>query len=257
MVRYQSHPRHDEVSLRSRLCAHAAERPRFGYRRLHALRRREGIVVNHKRVARLYRLEGLTVRRRARKRVARARSVRPDRPTQPNEQWAADFMHDGLARGRSIRLFAVVDAYTRESLAIEVDTSLSGARVVRVLDQVTAERGRPRELVFDNGPELTSKALDQWAYAHGIQLHVIDPGKPVQNAVIESFNGRLRDECLNQHWFTSLADARHIIAAWREDYNHQRPHSALGYQTSKDRYAACHGAATTVRVDATIAGLSH
>ena len=236
-ARYRSHPRVDEASICQRLCALAAERPRFGYRRLHVLLRREGVQINHKRVARLYRAEGLAVRRRRRKRVARARHHQPLTPTHPNEQWAADFVSDALAWGRAIRLFAVVDVCTREALAIEVDTSLPGVRVVRVLEQLTAARGCPGEVVLDNGPELTGKALDEWAYAHHVHLHFIDPGQPVQNAVIESFNGRLRDECLNQHWFVSLADARQIIEAWRLDYNDARPHSALGYRTPTDRCA--------------------
>lgn len=236
-ARYRMHPDSDEEQIRSRLRALAGERPRFGYRRLHALLRREGIRINHKRVARLYRLEGLAVRRCPRKRVARARQPQPASPTTPNVQWVADFVSDALASGRAIRLFGVVDACTREALAIEVDTSLPGARVVRVLDRLAAARGCPIELVLDNGPELTSIVLDQWASAHGVQLHFIDPGKPVQNAVMESFNGRLRDECLNQHWFTSLADARQIIEVWRDDDNHQRPHSALVYRTPVERHA--------------------
>lgn len=230
-VRYRAHPRGDEGHIRQRLRTLAVERPRFGYRRLHVLLRREGLRINHKRVARLYRAEGLAVRRRSRKRVARARQQQPLVPTHPNEQWAADFMSDALAQGRAIRLFAVVDTCTREALAIEVDTSLPGVRVVRVLEELAAARACPGEIVLDNGPELIGKALDEWAYAHHVHLHFIDRGKPVQNAVIESFNGRLRDECLNQHWFISVADARQIIEAWRQDYNRARPHSALGYRT--------------------------
>lgn len=247
-ARYHGRPRPDERHIRSRLRTLAGERPRVGYRRLHALLRREGIRINHKRVARLYRLEGLAVRCRPRKRVARARHPQPVPPTRPNEQWVVDFVSDALASGRSIRLFGVVDACTREALAIEVDASLPGARVVRVLDQLTAERGCPTELVLDNGPELTSIVLDQWAYHHGVHLHFIDPGKPVQNAVMESFNGRLRDECLNQHWFTSLADARQIIAMWRHDYNHQRPPQRVGLPH------AC-GAPRGVRRTLTMSGL--
>lgn len=192
------------------------------------LLRREGWVVNHKRVYRLYRQEGLCVRQRGRKRVARER--RPAQaPTGPNQRWSLDFVSDALSWGRKIRLLTVVDAFTRESLAIEVDTSLSGVRVARVLDQVIADRGAaPQEIVLDNGPELTSQALDQWAYEQGIALRFIEPGKPVQNCFVESFNGRLRDECLNEHWFLSLADARRIVEEWRIDYNRHRPHSSLG-----------------------------
>lgn len=224
--------RRDDSALRARLRELAAERPRFGYRRLHALLRRGGEVVNHKRVQRLYRAEGLVVQRRVRKRVARARSERPGPATRPNERWALDFVSDALASGRKFRVLSIEDTLTREALACEVDTSLPATRVVRTLEAVAAERqAYPEEVRIDNGPELTSKALDQWAYQHGVHLHFIDPGKPVQNAFIESFNGRLRDECLNQHWFLSLADAQAIIAAWREDYNHERPHSSLGYRT--------------------------
>jgi len=233
-TRYRPRPRVDDAELRRRLRELAAERPRFGYRRLHVLLRREGIVINHKRVARLYRTEGLAVRRRRRKRVARDERGRPAAPTEPNEQWAADFMSDALASGRRIRLFAVVDVFTREALAIEIDTSLPGERVVQVLGRLTADRGLPGELVLDNGPELAGRALDRWADEQGIRLHFIEPGKPIQNAVIESFNGRLRDECLNEHWFLSLADARRIVENWREDYNRMRPHSALGYRPPEE-----------------------
>lgn len=233
-ARYRPHPRVDEDELRRRLQELAAARPRFGYRRLHALLRREGIVVNHKRVERLYRREGLAVRRRRRKRAARDQRGHPAWPTGPNEQWAADFVSDALAWGRRIRLFAVVDVFTREALAIEIDTSLPGERVVQVLGRLTADRGLPQELVLDNGPELAGRALDCWAYKQGIRLHFIEPGKPIQNAVIESFNGRLRDECLNEHWFLSLADARRIVEGWRMDYNRTRPHSALAYRPPEE-----------------------
>ena len=230
-ARYRPRERPDDGVLRSRLLALAGERPRFGYRRLHALLRREGVVVNHKRIERLYREDGLAVRRRGRKRVARAGRGRPAPPSRPNEQWALDFLGDALASGRRVRALAVIDAYTREALAIEVDTSLPGERVVRVLERIAAARGVPEQIVLDNGPELTGRALDQWADRHGVRLRFIDPGKPIQNAFCESFNGRFRDECLNQHWFLDLADARRIIEAWRADYNHHRPHSSLAYQT--------------------------
>jgi transposase InsO family protein len=161
-----------------RLRALAAERPRFGYRRLHALLRREGVAVNHKRVARLYRAEGLAVRRRTRKRVARDGRGRAAQPGRPNQQWGVDFVSDALAWGRRIRLFTVVDVFTREALAIEVDTALPGGRVVRVLERLAAERGAPDEIVLDNGPELAGKALDRWAYERGVGLRFIEPGRP-------------------------------------------------------------------------------
>jgi putative transposase len=233
-LRYCRRTRSDEPSLRQRLRELAAARPRFGYRRLHVLLRREGVIVNHKRVERLYREEGLAVRRRTRKRVARDGRGRAAVPGRPNQQWGVDFVSDALAWGRRIRLFTVVDIFTREALAIEVDTSLPGGRVVRVLERLGAERGVPDEIVLDNGPELAGKALDQWAYERGVRLRFIEPGKPIQNAFVESFQGRLRDECLNRHWFVSLADARHIIEAWRQDYNRARPHSALGYRPPEE-----------------------
>jgi putative transposase len=237
-VRYRPRGR-DDAALRARLRELAAERRRFGYRRLHPLLRREGMTVNHERVERLYREEGLTVRRRPRKRVASGRQAQPGSAAAPNEQWSVDFLSDSLAWGRRIRLLAVLDTFTRESLAIEVDTSLPGARVVQVLDRLVAARGTPREIVLDNGPELTSRVLDQWASDRGVRLRFIAPGKPVQNAFIESFNGRLRDECLNEHWFLGLGDARRTVGAWRQDYNGARPHSALAYRTPEE-FAAGH-----------------
>jgi putative transposase len=233
-LRYRGRGRTDEGQLRRRLLELAAERPRFGYRRLHALLRREGVVVNHKRVERLYRAEGLAVRRRTRKRVARDGRGRAALPGRPNQQWGVDFVSDALAWGRRIRLFTVVDVFTREALAIEVDTSLPGARVVQVLERLAGERGAPVEIVLDNGPELAGKALDQWAYERGVRLRFIEPGKPVQNAFVESFHGRLRDACLDRHWFLGLADARHTVEDWRRDYNRARPHSALGYRAPEE-----------------------
>ena len=230
-VRYRSRRGDDDATLRTRLRELAAQRPRFGYRRLHVLLRREGIVVNHKRVERLYRAEGLAVRRRKRKSPARVLRGRPPTPGRANEQWALDFLEDSLASGRTIRLLSVIDVYTREALWLAVDTSLPGGAVVRVLDRLGAERPLPARLVLDNGPELISRALAEWARQHVVTLHFIDPGKPIQNAYCESFHGRLRDECLNEQWFLSLTDARRIVEAWRQDYNRKRPHSALGYQT--------------------------
>jgi putative transposase len=242
-LRYRSRPRPEEESLRRRLRELAAQRPRFGYRRLHVLLRREGVIINHKRVERLYREEGLAVRRRRRKRVARDGRGRAVLPGRPNQQWGVDFVSDALSWGRRIRLFTVVDVFTREALAIEVDTSLPGGRVVRVLERLAAERGAPDEIVLDNGPELAGKALDQWAYERGVGLRFIEPGKPVQNAFVESFQGRLRDECLDRHWFVSLPDAQHTVEAWRQDYNRVRPHSALGYRPPQEFRQAFEAAA--------------
>jgi len=242
-ARYRGRPRAADGPLRQRLRELAAARPRFGYRRLHALLRREGIVANHKRVARLYRAEGLALRKRRRKRAAPDGRGRPAPPVRPNQQWGADFLGDALAGGRRIRLLTVEDVFTREALAIEVDVSLPGERVSRVLERVAAGRGAPEESVLDNGPELAGKALDQWAYRRGVRLRFIEPGKPTQTGVVESFHGRLRDECLNQHWFLSLADARPAIEAWRLDYNRERPHSALGYRTPEEFRRSHDGAA--------------
>lgn len=233
--------RRPDDPIREPLRVLAARRPRFGYRRLTVLLRREGWVANHKRVYRIYRQEGLAVRRKRRKKfAARARVVLP-LPTQANERWSMDFMGDTLASGRTFRTFNIVDDASRECLAIEVDTSLSGYRVVRVLDRIATTRPLPAMIVSDNGPEFTSKVLDAWAYEHRVQLHFIRPGKPVENAFVESFNGKFRDECLNENWFQGLADAREKIETWRLDYNLVRPHSSLGDRTPTE-YAATAGA---------------
>lgn len=220
--------RPSDAAVRSRLCALAAKRPRWGYRRLQILLEREGIRMNHKRVYRLYTEEGLKVRRKRRKRIAGVPRVPMPAPDRVNRRWSLDFMADTLLDGRSFRTLNIVDDFSRECLAIEVDTSIPGLRVARVLDGLVARRGTPEAIVLDNGPELTSRALDAWAYRNGVRLDFIRPGKPVENAFVESFNGKFRDECLNEHWFTSLNDARFTIACWRKDYNHQRPHSSLG-----------------------------
>jgi len=215
-------------AIRTRLRERAAQRPRFGYRRLTALLRREHGPVNHKRVYRLYRAEGLQVVRRRRKRVAVCRGGASHASTGPNQQWAMDFVHDTTAMGHTFRALTLVDTYTRECHGIEVARSLPSARVIRVLEGLLPLYGRPERIRVDNGPEFISQALDQWATRLGIQLEFITPGKPMENGYIESFNGKFRDECLNQHWFLNLPDAQQIIEAWRIDYNMVRPHSALG-----------------------------
>ena len=224
-------PRRTE--LRERLRTLAAERPRWGYLRLHVLLRREGHRINHKLVYRLYREEGLLVRRRRRKQVAVPRVPLPTPPT-PNERWGMDFITDALADGRRFRCLTMVDEYTRECPVIAVDRSLPSLRLIRVLEHLAAGRGLPRSLVVDHGPEFISKALDAWAYAHGVQLIFIRPGKPVDNAYIESFHSRFRDECLNERWFWDLPDARRQIELWRRDYNEVRPHSSLDQRTPKE-----------------------
>ena len=239
---WQYEPRRQQrPGLRERIKELAALRRRFGYRRLHALLRRDGWRVNHKAVHRIYVEEGLQVRKRKRKRVSQAERCPMLVPRAPNERWSMDFQHDLLATGQRFRTLNIVDDFSRECPAIEVDTSLPGVRVVRVLDRLAETRGLPLEIVLDNGPEMISKALDEWAYRNGVRLNFIEPGKPVQNAFIESFNGRFRDECLNENWFLDLGDAREIIEAWRIDYNTRRPHSALGYATPKEFASSLQG----------------
>lgn len=218
------------VDLNERLRTLAYERPRWGYRRLYVLLRREGFVVNKKRVYRLYREAGLTVRRRRRKRVAVVRQPLP-LPVQPNLRWSMDFVQDVLISGRRFRILTIVDDCSRTCPSLTVDTSLPAARVIRELERLSAIRGLPEWLVLDNGPEFAGRALDAWAHERGIRLCFIRPGKPIENAFVESFNGRFRDECLNEHWFISLADARETIEVWRRDYNQVRPHSSLGNLT--------------------------
>ena len=223
--------------LRRRLCELAEKRPRFGYRRLQVLLEREGWKANHKRVHRLYRQERLSLRRRRRKRWVRGGGMPSTAPLKVNERWSMDFVSDRVATGQSVRVLNVVDDYTRESLAVEVDTSLASERVIRALETAIEEHGRPMAIVCDNGPEFRSRALEAWSEQRKIQLEFIDPGKSMQNAFVESYNGRMRDECLNANWFLNVADARRKILEWRQDYNQQRPHSALGYRTPSE-YAA-------------------
>ena len=223
--------------LRTQLVELARSKPRFGYRRLQVLLQRSGERVNHKRVHRVYREAGLAIRRKKRKHC-----VREGKPllvrTAANQEWALDFVHDAVECGRTIRVLSVVDAYTRECLALEVDTSFASRRVTRVLEAIVAERGQPLAIRCDNGPELTSRHFLAWCVERGIALVHIQPGKPTQNAYVESFHGRLREECLNVSWFQNLFDARRKIAAWRKEYNEERPHSSLGYRTPKEFAAA-------------------
>lgn len=230
---YRAH-RRDDTAIRLRIRELAQARPRFGYARLHVLLRREGWAVNKKRVHRIYREEGLTVRlRRRRKRASHLRVV-PPRPSQANERWSMDFVADTLLDGRRFRTLTVVDNWSRHSQLIEADFTLTGSKVVSALERVAKQIGYPKMITVDNGSEFASKALDAWAYEHGVKLDFIRPGKPVENAVIESFNGRFRDECLNAHVFLSLHDARKKIEAWRIDYNEYRPHSSLGDLTPRE-----------------------
>lgn len=217
----------DNPEIRRRMREIAAERRRFGYRRIGLMLAREGITMNHKKLRRLYKEEGLAVkRRRGRKRATGTRAPLAV-PSLPNERWSLDFLSDVFEPGRRFRIFAVIDNCTRENLALVADTSLSGRRVVRELDALIRLHGKPATIVSDNGSELTSHAILEWQNESGVAWHYIAPGKPTQNAFIESFNGRLRDELLNEEVFTSLADARRKLAIWRHDYNTIRPHSAL------------------------------
>ncbi len=229
-VRYVT-SRPDDGEVRERMKAIAQERRRFGYRRLLVMLRREGLVVNHKKLFRLYREEKLAVRRRGGRKRAIGTRAPMLLPLRPDERWSLDFVSDQLTDGRRFRILAIVDDCTRECLALVADTSLSGIRVGRELDRLVAQRGRPRMIVSDNGSEFTSNAILAWADQNRVEWHYIAPGKPMQNGFIESFNGRLRDELLNETLFTSLAQTRVTIALWRADYNTARPHSQISWQT--------------------------
>ncbi len=229
-VGYRSQ-RGDDAEVREKLRELAQQRRRFGYRRLHILLRREGVMINRKKTQRLYREEGLMVRRRRnRRRAIGARAPAPVLAL-PNQRWSLDFVHDQMASGRRFRVLNIVDDVTRECLRAVPDTSISGRRVVRELSDLIEERGKPGMIVSDNGTELTSNAVLAWCGEVGVEWHYIAPGKPMQNGYVESFNGRMRDELLNETLFLDLDHARTVIAAWAEDYNQSRPHSALGYET--------------------------
>lgn len=231
--RYDRRPDRN-AGLRSRLRELAEQRRRFGYRRMHVLLTREGVAVNLKRVRRLYREEGLSLRQRRGRRRYRGVRVVPALPIRVNQRWSMDFMSDGLADGRRFRLLNVVDDFSREHLAAEPGRSLTGRHVVAVLDRVARQRGFPEAIVSDNGPEFCSRVVDAWAHEHGVQLRFIRPGKPVENAYVESLNGRCRDECLNEHLFISIEEARVCLDRWRADYNRSRPHSSLGNLTPEE-----------------------
>lgn len=229
-IRYRSQ-RDDDGELREKLCDLARQRRRFGYRRLHILLRREGILINRKKTQRLYREEGLTVRRRKGRKRAVGTRTPPPVLALPNQRWSLDFVHDQLVTGRRFRVLNIVDDVTRECIAAIPDTSISGRRVVRELTRLIAMRGKPGMIVSDNGTELTSNAVLAWCGEARIEWHYTAPGKPTQNAFVESFNGRMRDELLNETLFMSIGHAREKIAAWIDDYNAVRPHSSLGYAT--------------------------
>jgi len=217
----------DDKKIRERIKELAHQRQRFGCPRIHLLLRREGLLINHKRTERIYREEGLSLRKKRRRKTAAVARVEVPVATRPNERWSMDFVTDSTVTGRRFRALTIVDNYSKECPAIEVDTSLGGRRVVQVLDKLSETRELPAVITTDNGPEFSSRILDEWAYRHGIKLNFIRPGKPIENAYAESFNGRLRDECLNINWFISIRDAKEIIEAWRQDYNQARPHTSL------------------------------
>jgi putative transposase len=236
---YRSRAR-DATALTMRIKEITATRVHYGYRRVHVMLRREGWRDNHKRVYRLYRAEGLSLRHKRPKRNKSARLRQPKHLVRAmNEIWSMDFVSDALFDGRRLRALTVVDTYTRECLTIEVGQSLKGEDVVSALDRITASRGWPGTIKADNGSEFISKAMDRWAYENGVELDFSRPGKPTDNAKIESFNGRLREECLNAHWFLSLDDAKRKIEAWRRYYNEARPHTALDWATPAEFARRC------------------
>lgn len=231
--RYQAKPKNDD-EIRARLRELAEKRRRFGAPMLHTLLRREGHLINHKRTERLYREEGLSLRlKKRKKRISHLRVVM-NRPERINQHWSMDFVSDSLYNVRRFRVLTLVDDFSRECPVLEVDHSLTGQRVTRVLDRIALTRGLPEVITVDNGPEFISKALDLWAHENNVKLRFIQPGKPVQNAYIESFNGKFRNECLNDNVFVSLQSAQEIIENWRQDYNSERPHSSLNDMTPEE-----------------------
>jgi putative transposase len=223
--------RSDQGPLRMRLRELAESRRRYGYRRLTVLLQREGWSVNHKRVYKLYRKEDLGVRTKRRKKRASHLRVAPAAPTGPNQRWCMDFVYDRLEDGHYFRSLNVLDVFTRECLSIHADRKLSGSKVAKILDGIAESRGYPQEITVDNGTEFFSQAMDQWAHRSKVKLDFIRPGRPTENGFIESFNGKLRDECLNAELFSDLVDARRKLEAWRREYNEDRPHSSIGNLT--------------------------
>lgn len=232
--RYTPKEKPDEPFIREKLKELAQKRKRFGCPRLHVMLRRAGFRINHKRTERIYKEEGLSLRVKRRKKMAATLRTEVPRPTHPNHIWSMDFMKDALSDGRKLKVLPIVDEYTKKCFRIEVDTSITGARVVRVLNEISPLEGLPEIIIIDNGPEFIGRALDEWAYRRGVKLFFITPGKPVENMYMESFNGRLRDECLNLHYFTSIDHSRQVVEEWRVDYNTERPHSSLDNLTPEE-----------------------
>lgn len=241
--RYAPVKKEENEVITKRLGELAVRWKRFGYKRLHILLRREGFVVNHKRTYRLYKEAGLALRKRKKKYPSEKRG-RPETAATPNTRWSFDFVSDALANGRRIKILTVIDEVTRECLALEVDTSITGHRVASVLNRIAFFRGYPQEILTDNGPEFTSVALSEWAYDKKVNHLFIEPGKPTQNGYIESFNGKFRVECLEEHWFKNIFEARQLIESWREEYNMLRPHSSLGNLTPNEYAEKLHNELT-------------
>jgi len=241
-MRYDAVDRSEDDSIKESMKAIAGRWKRFGYRRINMMLKREGIEINHKRAYRLYKEAGLSLKRKTKRRTYEKRGM-PDRANvlRPNDRWSMDFVSDSTRTGKRFRVFALLDEVTRECLDIEVETSIGGQQVSRYLNKAILFYGKPKEILSDNGPEFMSNAMKAWSYDKRIEHIFIDPGKPMQNGFIESFNGRLRDECLNQHWFKSLEDAREIITKWRFEYNTERPHSSLGNFTPEEYAATIQG----------------
>jgi putative transposase len=232
-LRYERQPDKDGP-IRERLKELAEQRRRSGCQMFHGIMKREGLVKNHKRTERIYKEERLSLTIRRRKKRASCARVDIPRAEKKNELWGLDFMHDSMGQGRKLRILPIIDTYTKECHRIEVDRSIGGRRVTEVLSEVASMQGLPENIVVDNGPEFISNAMDEWAYTREVTLHFIRPGKPVDNAFMESFNARLREECLNLNWFRSIEHARRVIEEWRIDYNETRPHSSLGFLTPKE-----------------------
>jgi putative transposase len=227
VIQYKAKISELNETLRKKLRVLSAKHKRWGVWMMNRILRRDGFHVNHKRIERLYRLEGLSLRIRRRKKLRAVSRMDIPVATQPNERWCMDFVHDKLWNGRGIRCLTLVDKFTRECLALEVDISLGGERVKRVLERLATLRGLPKSITVDNGPEFISRVMDEWAYRNGVELAFSRPGKPTDNAYIESFNGKFRGECLNSHYFSTLAEAKLIIENWRIEYNSLRPHRSL------------------------------
>lgn len=231
--RYQPVDKSEDKQITERLVALSVRWKRFGYRRLHVMLQREGIKINHKRTYRLYKEAELSLPKRSKKKYEK-RGMPQRANTEPNTRWAMDFVSDRTRNGSNIRVLTIIDEVTRECLALEVDSSLTGRRVTAVLNRIALFRGLPKEILTDNGSEFTSNIMNVWAYDHKVEHIFTDPGKPMQNGYIESFNGKLRAECLNQHWFRNVPEAKELIENWRLDYNQVRPHSSLDNLTPEE-----------------------